>query len=825
MFTDLRFALRQLAKFPGFTLVAVLSLAVGIGTATAIFSLLNAVLLRALPVRAPHELRLINWSGLNPRLRNYTGAGTSSRHGGALLGSSFPYPAYREFRERAGKSGEVFAFFPVPRVTALARGEAMVTSGLMVSDNFFAGYGASTLLGRPLTTEDGRPGAAPATVITYGMWERSFGLDPHALGQTVFFNQSAFTIVGVLPPDYVGPLLGDMADFYVSFAAQPTLAPTRPLDSYNQWWVQIMARLSPTANETQVQAALAVSLRQALAASTTKMDQPDIVLEDGAQGAGAVMRARMATPLLLLLAIVAVVVLIACANVAGLMLARGAARQHEFAVRAAIGASRWQLIRQLLTESLVLALAAAMGGLLIASWGKAALLGIFGGMPDNFRIDLRTDLTVLAFTLVTSVLTAVGFGLLPALHASRVDAIEGLKSRAALAAPRLRLGKVLVSVQVGLSVLLVVGAGLLIRTFVNLVRVDPGLQAENVLLFRVAPSQVGLTGEALARFYREARRAIAAIPGVRSVALANMTLLAGDSSSNGIEIPDRPAQPGEVRQANELYASDGFFATLGIPLVLGREFTEADTATSLPVAVVNETFARRYFPGENPLGRTFQLAGQARAAFTIVGVSRDAKYASIREAVPPVMCFCSQQREMRALVFTVRSALPPLSLVPAARKAIAALNPNLPLSAVRTQAQWVENSTAIDRLFAGLCSGLAVVALLLACIGLYGLMAYQVARRTTEIGVRMALGATRREIAWPIVQEALRLATVGLGIGLPVALVLTQAIKKQLYGVPPYDPATLGAGAMVLLTIAALAAWLPARRAAAVDPMTALRAE
>jgi predicted permease len=822
---DLRFAFRSLAKSPGFTAVAVVSLAIGIGAGTAIFSLLNAVLLRALPVRAPHELRVVSWTGLNPRLNNYTGTDSISARGGVRVGSSFPYPAYREFRDLAAELGAVFAFFPLPRVTALARNEATVTSGLMVSGNFFADYGASTLIGRPLAPEDDRPGAAPVAVITYGMWERSFGLDPHALGQMVSLNQNAFTIIGVLPRDYMGPLPGDMAEFYVTFAAQPALASNRPLDSANQWWVQVMARLAPGANETQVQSALAVSFRQVLTASATKMDQPGILLEAGAQGAARSMRQRMAQPLLALLAVVGLVLTIACANVAGLLLARGAARQHEFAVRAALGAGRWRLVRQSLTESLLLGVVAAVGGLLLADWGKAVLLRSFGTLPDNFRFDLRTDGTVLAFTLGVSVLTALVFGLLPALRAARVDPLAGLKSRSALAAPRLRLGKVLVALQVGLSVLLVVGAGLMIRTFVNLARVDPGFNPENVLLFHVDPGQAGYKGAPLGQLFAEARRAIAAIPGVRSVALSSMTLAAGASSSNAIDIPDRPTKSGELRQACQLEASDGFFATLGIPLVLGREFTENDTMTSPPVAVVNETFARTFFPGENPLGRTFNLSHDRNRAITIVGVSRDAKYASIREVIPPVMCFCTQQQARNRLVFVVRSVLPPLSLVPAARKTIAAFNPNLPLSAVRTQEQLVDQSVALDRLFAGLCSGLAGLALLLACLGLYGLTAYNVARRTAEIGVRMALGATRRDIAWPIVREALWLAVAGLTVGLPAALALARLVRSQLYGVAPADPLTLVAGGILLLAVTLLAAWLPARRATKVDPIIALRAE
>jgi len=825
MISDLRLALRQLRKSPGFPVVVVLSLALGIGAGTAVFSLLNAVALRALPVRAPHELRLVNWSGLNPRLSNYTGDGTAKIRGGISVGSSFPYPAFRAFQERGAGLAAVFAFFPMPRITSVVRGEAATISGLMVSGNFFAEYGAGALIGRTLSAEDDRPGAAPAAVITYGMWERRFGLDPQALGQTVVLNQNAFTVVGVLPRHYQGPLPGDMAEFYATFAVQPLLAANRPLDSMNEWWVQVMARLAPGADARQVETAFTIPFRQVLDASRTRIGQPAIRLANGARGAGALSREGMAAPMWLLLAVVGVLLAIACANVAGLLLARGAARRHEFAVRAAIGAARWQLVRQSLTESLLLGLAAAGAGLLLAGWGKALLLQSLGNLPDGFRLDLRTDATVLAFALGVSLLTALVFGLLPALHAARADPLAGLKCRSALDAPRLRLGRVLVAVQVGLSVLLVVGAGLMLRTFVNLVRVDPHFDTENLLYFRVDPLQAGYNRAALGQFYTEAHRALAAIPGVRSVAVTSHPPAGAGETSNAIEFPDQPARAGATPLASELTVSAGYYATLGLPLVLGREFTTSDTASAPPVAVVNETFVRTFFAGEYPLGRTFRLKGEPDRAYTIIGVCRDTVYASVRQAIPAVMCFSNQQREYRAPNFVVRSVLPPLSLVPAARKAIAGINPGVPLSAVRTQTQILDRSVALDRLFAGLTSGLAGLALLLACVGLYGLMAYHVARRRSEIGVRMALGATRRDIAWPILREALVLAAIGLALGGPAALGLARLAQSRLYGVPAHDPLTFAAGAALLLAVAALAAWLPARRAAHVDPLTALRAE
>jgi predicted permease len=821
---DVRYALRQLARAPGFTAVTVLSLALGIGAGTAIFSLLNAVRLRALPVPAPHELRVVSWTGINVEMNGYTGDGLSFSRGGLSVGSSFPYPAYREFREHGLDSVAAFAVFPLPRVTALARGEATIADGLMVSGNFFSVYGALPFLGRPLVPEDDRAGAAPVAVITYGMWERQFGLDPHAVGQAVSLKQHAFTIVGVLPKDYVGPLLGDSAEFYVTFAAQPALEPDRPLNSADNWWVQIMARVPRRIDERQVQTAFSLRFQQVLATSTTKIGQPSILLQDGARGAGLTLRNRIAQPLLALLVVVGLVLMISCANVAGLLLARGAARRHEFATRIALGATRGRLVRQALTESLLLGLAAAGGGLLFAHWGVTALLGSIGAMPENFRFDVSLDANVLGFTFGVSVLTALVFGLLPALRASRVDPLAGLQNRA-IGAPRLRLGKLLVAVQVGVSVLLVVVAGLMIRTFANLVHVDPGFDPGNLLLFRIDPGQAGVSGPALATFYADARRSLAAIPGVRAVAASSLALADDSVEGTSIEIPGRPAPSGESRQTSLLVVSDGFLGTMGIPLLLGRDLAASDTAASTPVAVVNETFVRAFFPDEYPLGRTIVLHGGVDSTVTIVGIARDAKYASIRAAAPPLAYLPRSQQERGAMVFAIRSALRPLSLVPAARKAIAELNPNLPLTAVRTQADLVRQSVALDRLFAGLCGGMAGLALLLACIGLYGLLAYNVARRTGEIGVRLTLGATPREIAWPVVREALWLAAAGLAAGLPAALGLARLARSQLYEVSPTDPFTLVGGLGLILAVATAAAWLPARRAAKVDPVVALRAE
>ena len=820
---DVRYGFRMLVKSPGFTAVAVLSLALGIGANTAIFSLLNAVLLKSLPVRNPHELRVVNWVGRNPSLSNFTGSGMRTISAGGQVAGSFPYATYRDFRDRGVGFAEVFAFSPLFGCTALTPAGATNSDGLMVSGNFFQGYGAQTLIGRPLTPEDDRSGAEPVAVITYRWWERQFGLDPHALGQTVFLNKVGFTIVGILPQRYVGPTPGDSTDFYVPMSAQPQLQPGYPLDSYNHWWVEIMARLAPGADERQARASLEGIFIQALTApgATTKMDQPGILLEDGSRGP-MMARQRMAQPMYVLMAAVGLVLLIACANLASLLLARGAARQHEYAVRGAIGAGRWRLVRQSLTESLLLALAGGALGLVFAEVGKAAILSMLSGFLGYFHLDTSSDARVLAFTFGVSLATVLLFGLLPALRSAWVNPVAGIKDRTMIGAPRLRLGKVLVTVQVGLSLLLVVGAGLFVRTFANLSRVDPGFNTENLLLFQLNAGQAGYKNEQLTDFYNSLSRSLAVIPGVHAVGSSSLVPLGGGMSSSGISIPGRPTKPDEHLQADQMIVNESFFATLGIPLLQGRSFEPSDTADSPHVAVVNECFIRSFFPNEYAVGRIFKHGSMD---VQIVGICGNAKYWDIRHEVPPIMYLPYPQWREKRMCFEVRSVLPPASIVPAVRKTVAALDRNIPLTDVRTQTEQIGRQLTMERLFAALCSFVAALALLLSCIGLYGLMAYNVARRRSEIGIRMALGARPQDVAWPVVRGALLMAGIGVVFGGVGALALVQLIKSQLYGVAPHDPATLLGAAALLLTVAALAAWLPARRAAKIDPMVALRCE
>jgi predicted permease len=819
--TTFRQGIRRLARERLFTATAVITMALGIGANTALFSIVNAVLLRSLPVPNPHELRVVAWKGRNVRLSQYTGGGAFQSVPGYRVDGSFPYPAYCEFRDQGVGFADVFAFFPVRRLTGLMRGEASTVHGIMVSGNFFSGYGAGTLIGRPLTPEDDRLSAPPVAVITHSLWEQRFGLDPRVLGEALTLNRHSFSIVGVLPRDYVGPLSKYPAQVYVPLSAQPQLSPGTPLSSTQHWWVQVMARLAPDAAEQSAQASLDLLFRQALSASSAHADDAGIVLQDGRRGPLG-LKVRLALPFLALMVVTSLVLLIACANLAGLLLARGAALEGDLAVRAAMGASRWKLVRDSLVESFLLALGGACGGLLLAAWGQNLLLAPVNALVDELRLDARIDLAVLGFALGLAVATTLLFGVLPAWRLSRVDPQVGLSQRSASGRQRLRLGKTLVAGQVGLAILLATVAGLLLRSFVNLTHVDPGFRTENVLLFKVNAGQSGYDGPARLGFYDRLRDEVAAIPGVRSVALSDVALGSGSLSANGITIPGRPTRAGEHLQANQLLVSDAFFATMGIPILLGRDLAPSDTDGRPRVAVVNELFVRQFLPGEQPLGRSFRAADKD---YEIVGVCGNAKYQSLREDVAPTMYLSRRQSATGAMFYEVRAAVPPLSLVPGVRQRLAALDRNVPLENVGTQTGTLEGSLTLERLATSLSGLMALLAVLLSGIGLYGLMAFVVARRTREIGVRMALGAQPGDVSRAYLREALWLCGAGLAFGLPLSLAVGLLMRAVLFGVQPHDPVALLGAAGLLLGVGLLAAWLPARRAAKVDPMAALRCE
>ena len=821
---DVRYGLRQLLKSPGFTAVAVLSLALGIGANTAIFSMINGILYKSLPVRNPHELRVINWTcDTTHKWPNMSHRGNDGRTKSyKLYNGSFPYPAYLDFAEQAQGFSDIFAFSYTQDLTINAGGVATLAMGQMVSGNFFKSYGARVLIGRPITPEDDRPDAPPVAVLTYPFWQRVYGLDPHVIGRTLMVRNTGFTVIGVLPRRYVGPLAGETrTDFYVPMMAQPRLTgEDGGLNSYSEWWVQMMGRLAPEADEVQVQASLELLFSHVLSRSEVEIDRPGILLQKGQHGV-LIGRQETAGPLWFLLPGVGLVLLIACTNLAGLLLARGAARQHEMAVRAAMGAGRWRLIRQSLTESIILSLAGVCLGLVFSLWIRATLTGFILDPSSNKHFNLQVDANVLMFALAAGVVTTLLSGLFPALRAGNTNPSAGLKDGGSRGAPRLRLGKVLVTAQVGLSVVLIVFGGLFCRSLINLYRMDPGFDTENLLLVPIRPSHSLSPPEDRQGFFVSVRQKIAGIPGVRSVALSSKTLLSGWLSRSEISIPSHPET--KPRESFQLIVSDGYFATMGINLLQGRDFRATDTQDSQGVVIVNEEFGRSFFPDESPLGQFISVEGEQHQ---IVGLCSNHRCWHLRRGISPILYVPHNKRNWRGhMIYAIRSVLPPMSLIPAVRRAVADIDRNLPLEGMTTQKLAIKESLHLGRLFAWLSGSLALLGLALSCIGLYGIMAYNVARRTGEMGIRKALGARPWDVAWPILREALTLAAIGIAIGLPVALALVRLIRSIFYGIEPHDPFTMIGAAVLMIAVAALAAWIPARRAAKIDPMEALRYE
>jgi predicted permease len=751
------------------------------------------------------------------------GGWTRSKSKNMIYCGSFPYPAYLDFARQAEGLSDIFAFSYGSSQTINADGIATLANAQMVSGNFFKGYGVEVLIGRPITPKDDRPDAPPVAVLTYPLWQRVFGLDPHVVGRTLKVRNTGYTIIGVLPRRYVGPMVGESrTDFYVPLTAYARLIGEDRLSSDDAWRFQIMGRLAPGLDEAQAQASLELLFSHVVNRSETKLDRPGIWLQKGQYG---VLSGRRVWTIALwfLQGVVGLVLLIACTNLAGLLLARGAARQHEMAVRAAMGAGRWRLIRQLLTECLILSLGGACFGLLFSVWTRGAVSGFIIDPSSNQHFNLRIDMNVLMFALGVGVVTTLLSGLFPALRAGRTNPLDGLKDSTSHGAPRLRLGKVFVSAQVGLSVLFVLAGGLLCRTLINLYRTDPGFDTENLLLVPIDLEKSLFPPKDKQLFFNSVRQQIAEIPGIRSVALSDSTLTGGSGWSPDILIPGRPDE--RPRESLMLSVSEGYFETVGINLLKGRNFLDTDTGRSQDVVIVNEEFGRVFFPDENPLGQFIAIKGFEGEEYQIVGLCSNHKYCGLRRDISPFFYRPYRQYSTSTMICMVRSVLPPLSLVPAVRRAVAEIDRNLPLEGITTQKLAIKESLRLERLFTSLIGSFALLALALSCIGLYGLMAYNVARRTGEMGIRKALGARPRDVAWPILREALTLTAIGAAIGLPVALALVHLIRAAFYGIEPHDPVTVIGTIVIMLTVAALAAWIPARRAAKVDPMEALRYE
>ena len=830
---DVRYGLRLLLKSPGFTAIAVLTLALGIGANTAIFSFTDQVLLRTLPVPNPQQLVVLRSPGHNP------GRVSTDTDDGA---QAFSYPLYKDVRDRSTVFSGLLACFPVD-VNVAGHGQTQSAAGELVSGNYFETLEVRPALGRVLMASDETaPGANPVAVLSYGYWKRQFGGDRSILNKPLSVNGVELTVVGVAGQGFDGVQIGAMPDVFIPITITAQMAPDSGLSitARRDHWVQVLGRLKPGMTvkraEAELQPIYASMLEEDAGLSKIRgkelkqfLARP-LELIDGSHGR-LILQKDAERPLLVLMGMVGVVLLIACANLASLLVARGEARQREIAVRLALGAGRGRLVRQLLTESLLIGAAGGAAGIALASWCLGAMVtaipadvGI-GGLVSG--LDSRVLWFAVGVTLVTSVL----FGLAPAMRATRVNLQTTLKDQGSSVSEgrsNVRLRKVLIIAQVALTAVLLAGAGLLARTLENLEHANLGVNTEHVLQFSVQPGLNGYTPARTLALGDRARREIAALPGARSVTVSTISIFSDNDV--GFNITPEGYALGADEDADVLadWISPNYFSTLGTPLISGREFTEADTATSRKVIIINQALARRYFAGRNPIGlHIARGAGKGvRPDMEIVGVVADSKWDSPRSSIGPfVYQPYSQAENLGELTFYVRTERDPAQMAATLRRVIQELDVNLPVNGMKTLAAQVDESMFNNTLVAVLAISLAALATLLAALGLYGVLAYVVARRTREIGIRMALGGQPSDILKIVMGQGAWLTLIGGAIGIAAALAVTQLAASLLYGVSAYDPLTF-AGVVVLLAIVSGAAcYIPARRAMKVDPMVALRYE
>ncbi len=827
---DLRFGLRTLRKNPGFTAIAVLTLALGIGANTAIFSLLNAVLLRPLPVEKPEQLVLLG-----------RGRAAGSTDNFAFTGL-YSYPFYRQMQQKNRVFSDLSAILSLPlgmHGLVAGRPDMEVLHVQLVSGTYFRMLGVKPWLGRSLTEAEEEPaGGHPVAMVSYSWWDQRFARDPAIVGKTVTLGSTVYTVVGVTPPGFFGTAVGQSPDVWIPLSMEKQISPGwNGLD--NKWFqsLYILGRLKPgvTAGQAQAQVSLLANQiwRDYAGATLTKQQEDDlrhaqVPLTSIKQGLPHI-RYGAETPLQILMAVVGLVLLIVCANLANLLLARATTREREIAVRMSLGAGRGRLVRQMLTESLVLALAGATLGMLFAGWAGHVLVAMVPHGDEPLLLNVAPDARVLGFTLFVSLATALLYGLAPALRATRIALGSSLKeARGSVASTsRTRLAKALIVSQVALSLVLLIGAGLFLRTLVNLSNVDTGFNKENVLLFGIDPPAVGYKeDQRVVSLYQQIEQRVSALPGVRADSISFFTFDQGEWTGPVSVLGRTPTREDDMSVTHNV-VGPGYFATMGIPLLLGRAFGQQDTGASPKVAVINETFAKWYLPGGSPIGKHFGLGGDPKHSndIEVVGVVKDAKYQDLGERPFPASYYPYTQHVQYLNDFEVRFTGKPEVVIAEVRQAVAQIDHSLPLAYTGTMVEQVNRSLAGQSLIAQLSSFFGLLAALLACIGIYGLAAYAVTRRTNEIGIRMALGAEASGVLWMVMRESLTLAALGVAIGIPVSLAAARLIASVLYGLKTTDPATIALAALVMIAVAALAAYLPARRAAKVDPMVALRYE
>jgi len=850
---DLRYGLRMLHKKPGFTAVAVITIALGIGANTAIFSLIDAVMLRPLPVPQPHQLVVFKWDARQwPQTHSsYGWSGCPIKKATGLkepipAGCSISYPMFEQMQAAKDVFAEVFAFVPVTQLGVSIDGNASFADGEFVSGDYFPALGIRAALGRVLGDSDEGATASPVVMLSYSYWKRQFGGAPSAVGKSMVVNGILSTIVGVAPPAFLGLDPGIVHDMWLPLSTQNVVVHHWPeTTDAAAWWLMAGARLRPRVTIAQAEAAAQVIFTRGVTSGGSPMlkpeDAPHLELLGAAHGL-ATLRKNFGDALLLLMAAVGLVLLIACANVASLTLAGTAAREKEFAMRFALGAERGRIIRQLLTESLIMAAAGGLLGTALAYLGASSLaVFLSSNWYSPLDINVHPDWRVLGFTMAIATLAGILFGLAPALRSTRINVAPALKKTAvspsgtALIGRRFGVGNALVVAQVALSILVLVGASLLARTLINLATMKVGFDAHNVVLFGVAPELNGYQGERLAGLFPELQRRLSAVPGVTSVGYSGVPLLSGAYGTQDIFLANEPDQSPQV---DVLSVGPNFFETMRIPLLAGRTYNSHDfeyaserkvnvvvvkqTSARRFSAIVNHAFAQRFFDKHNPVGQLISLEKGKPPNVEIVGMVEDTEYYSLREGVEPTLYLPMQPG---GGTFEVRTASDPKTLLPSIREAVRSVDSNLPIFQVMTQTEQIDRAIFQERLAAWLSGAFAVLALGVAGIGLYGLLAHEVARRTHEVGVRMALGASPVEVLGLVLGRGIRVVAIGVVIGIGTAVGLARYLQSLLYGVRPVDPLAYAAVTILLLLVTLGACYVPARRATKVDPMVALRYE
>jgi macrolide transport system ATP-binding/permease protein len=843
---DVRYGARGMFKNRMFTGLAALSLALGIGANTAIYSFMDAILMRSLPVADPASLIVMKWHsaplslGGSRQTVMHSGDGRFDEDDSGVIAPIFPFPAFERLREASVPVlSSLFTHKAVGSLNVIIRGEAEIAVGEYVSGDFFRGLALVPAAGRLIDEDDDRVGAAPVAVLSAGYSRRRFGDVASAIGRTMLINGATFTVIGVAPPEFFGVDPASAPHVYLPMRSTGLLVQQEGEEAFvdqNYYWVEMMGRLKPGVDLAAAQAALAGPFAQWVAATATnnreRANLPALRLEEGAGGLDS-LRREYSKPLYVLLGMVGLILAIACANTANLLLARSAARTREIAVRLSLGAGRWRVVRQLLTESVLLATLSGALGIAIAVVGMRVLTQLLRNGEEAFTLHAELNWHVLLVTLALSLTCGLVFGLTPALQATRPAVMPRLRDRSVsqagvrLRAGRLSLTQVLVVAQIATSLLLLVAAGLFVRTLSNLQSVSLGFNRENVLLFELNAPQAGYPEPRVADFYADVRHRLAEVPGVRDVTLSHASLIRA-GRSHPITVNGQPAEGSRV-----LWTGPRFFTTMQIPILRGREITERDRQGTLPVAVVSDLFARTYFADADPIGHRIEIGGSLKVegvplVLEIVGVAATARYGGLKGVIPPVVYVPYGQvpaSQLRQVTYAMRTDGAPLRYADAVRGIVHQADGRVPVTNLKTLAADIDQTINQEIVFARLCSAFAILALTIACVGLYATMAYAVARRTSEIGLRLALGAGRRTVIWMMLRDVCVLAAAGLAIGAAAALAASRLIESFLFETKANDPRAVALAAAILLASALAAGYGPAWRASRVDPLTALRHE